>query len=90
MQISFQAILATDGSISFAIFKYEDGSEVIEMRSTDRRFGFDAGNTMASQDVQGYIGIFRIDGKHNFSLKPLQFTGWLRERVFAAVYISNS
>lgn len=71
-QFSFQAVLATDGDMSFAIFHYEIGNKVLGLRPQDGMrigvIGFDAGNKIAAleeeirSDRGQYLGIFRIDG----------------------------
>ncbi len=65
LQISFQAVLATDGNISFAIFNYETGNDIIRAKDVTKSIGFDAGDKMSylTPRINDDIGIFRIDGK---------------------------
>ena len=73
-QLTFQAVLATDGEASFAIFMYEDLQIVRNISSQERgRVGFDAGDQTRSSTVLygveelplSHVNIFRIDGKHH-------------------------
>lgn len=71
LQANFQALLVTDGSLSFAIFLYENLAELISsINSVDLwELGFDGGDatrhtrlTLPGDASELY---FRIDGKYN-------------------------
>ena len=72
VQGSFQAIVTTDGTVTFAVFIYEDDSETID-NIQYYQVGFTAGIeenfiNIVGRDPAKYIGdlqevsIFRIDG----------------------------
>ena len=81
MQPTFQTVLSTDGSVSFAAIIYEDPDGVNGIKY-DHQVGFNAGDRTRGiniagendieavyirEDVQG-VNIFRIDG---ITVKPL-------------------
>lgn len=71
-QVNFQAILSTDGNVSFAIFIYDNESiDAIGRLSQNYLVGFDAGDEIKGTTVQNQVSshqnlenvnIFRIDG----------------------------
>ncbi len=72
-QITYQAILTTDGTVSFAVFVYNsDGISAIENLGTGNLIGFDAGDGRRSATVHSLgfpsiddltpLNVFRIDG----------------------------
>lgn len=69
--MSYQVILATDGTSSFAIFVYEDPQAVRNIRSAHHRVGFSAGDEIREGVLTDYeqsgsgieeVNVFRIDG----------------------------
>ena len=72
-QESFQAVLSTDGTVSFAVFIYSNFQAVKSSTSDDELIGFDAGDGFRNTIFQPQtpprrkslepINIYRIDGK---------------------------
>ena len=66
MQVTFQAVLATDGRTSFAIFNFDsDLDSIVRIDSDSISTGFDAGDKMANlipNRLDTEVEVFRIDG----------------------------
>ena len=71
---SFQAILATDEKISFAIFQYENPENLLDLNSQifEDYAGFSSGRKHSGDIIHAplmdakMLNVFRIDGKHIF------------------------
>jgi len=67
--VTFQVVLSTDGTASFAIFIYENITAIGDIVSHHMgSIGFDAGDqnrgvTLKNLDYIDSINVFRIDGK---------------------------
>lgn len=75
---TFQAVISTDGYISFVIFIYEDPAAVFSYVTSNSRavIGFDLGNDdiVTSADIGqflnsndetlGAVNVYRVDGKY--------------------------
>lgn len=65
VQLTFQAVLATDGIVDFAIFTYNDPSKLTDIKNP--LIGFCAGDRQRwaniSVDSIDSTNVFRIDGK---------------------------
>ena len=69
LQITFQAVLSTDGNVTFITFVYEDLNQVRStLGSGSAAIGFDAGDNSRSTSIAcsdqslNFVNIFRIDG----------------------------
>ena len=65
LQLTFQAVLATDGMVSFAVFIYADTDELVSIEDMST-IGFNAGDRTRlanfMPDSLGTVNVFRIDG----------------------------
>ena len=78
LQITFQAVLSTDGQASFAAFTYSSPDNVLDITAR-WLIGFDAGDKVRGSVVLsradskwngfGDVNIFRIDGKRKDTIQ---------------------
>ena len=69
LQYTFQAVLATDGTASFAIFLYGDITTLLDLSNAQRtQIGFNGGDGehMSNIPVNSLepVNIYRIDGRY--------------------------
>ena len=78
-QITYQTVLSTDGSASFAAFIYDDPTAVAAIPG-NIQVGFDAGDRIRSSVIFGRglnvsiledVNIFRIDGERQLCIHEL-------------------